>query len=133
MKNLQINTEKLRIVTRCDIHPGAQIAQSNHATAKFAKEHPEKFNNWIEKSEYIALLEIKDEWSLLALADKLLKRGVVVSVFYEPDLNGEATSIAIENSEIARKQTSHLKLAFSDYYEFWEDMQRNKKFKLETQ
>ena len=71
MKNLQINTEKLRIVTRCDIHPGAQIAQSNHATAKFAKEHPEKFNNWIEKSEYIALLEIKDEWSLLALADKL--------------------------------------------------------------
>jgi hypothetical protein len=51
---------------------------------------------------------------LLKLADKLRDRGVRVSVFYEPDLNNQATSIAVEPSDIARRLTSHLPKSFNE-------------------
>ena len=119
MKNLQINTEKFRIVTRRDIHPGAQMAQANHSEAKFEVEYPAQFKDWYENSQYIACLSIEDEKSLLALAEKLRKKGVAVSVFREPDYNNQATSIAIESCETAARFTTHLPLALKEYYEMW--------------
>ena len=102
-----------------DIHPGSQMAQSAHAMSKFAVEHPTKFKDWYENSQYVACLSIEDEESLLALAEKLRDRGIAVSVFLEPDYNHKATSIAIEACDQARRLTSNLRLAQKEYYDVW--------------
>lgn len=112
------NNQKLRVVVR-DLHPGAQIAQSAHAVSQFSVEHPEKFKDWFESSQYIACLSIEDEEALLKLADKLESRGVSFSVFKEPDYNFKSTSITIEACNMARRLTGSLPLAQREYYDKW--------------
>lgn len=123
MKKQVTNNEKLRIVTRRDIPPGSQMAQSTHAMSQFAVEYPVQFKDWYENSQYIACLSIKDEESLLSLAEKLRQRGVAVSVFREPDYNHKVTSITIEACDQARRLTSNLRLAQKEYYEQWAESQ----------
>lgn len=110
-------------MVRRDLHPGAQMAQSAHAMSQFAVEYPEQFKNWYENSQYVACLSIEDEESLLSLVEKLRSRGVVVSVFREPDYNHKATSIAIEACDQGRRLTGSLRLAQKEYYEQWADSQ----------
>lgn len=117
------NNEKLRIVTRRDIHPGAQIAQSAHAMSQFAVEHPVEFKDWYQNSQYVACLSIEDESSLMAFAEKLTQRGIKFSIFREPDYNNQATSIAIEACDQARRLTSNLRLAQKEYYDIWAEEQ----------
>jgi len=107
------------MVTRRDIHPGAQMAQATHSESQFEVEYPAQFKDWYENSQYIACLSIEDEKSLLTLAEKLRKKGVAVSVFHEPDYNNQATSIAIEACETAARFTTHLPLSLKEYYEMW--------------
>jgi hypothetical protein len=38
--------EKLYIVTRRDLHPGARLAQSVHAAVAYALEHPAATRAW---------------------------------------------------------------------------------------
>ena len=113
------NTSKLRIITRRDIHPGAQIAQATHSEKLFSVEYPAQSENWYKISQHVACLSIEDEESLLALAEKLRKKGVCVSVFREPDYNNQATSITVEACETAARFTTHLPLALKEYYEIW--------------
>lgn len=122
MKKQITNTEKLRIVTRRDIHPGAQASQLTHAIAEFSVEHPEQFLNWHDISNHVALLSIKDEESLLSLAEKLRLRGLAVSLFQEPDYDNQYTSFAVEACDKARRLTSHLPLAFKEYDSVWNKM-----------
>ena len=115
MKNLQINTEKLRIVVIKDLNPGAQASQLVHAALQFSVEYPEQFKNWYDTSNHIALLSIEDEKSLLALSNKLRDRGLRVSLFQEPDYNNQYTSFSVESCDKARRLTSHLPLAFKEF------------------
>ena len=109
------------MVTRRDIHPGAQASQLVHAATQFSVEYPEQFRSWYDISNHIALLSIKDEESLLALAEKLRDRGLSVSLFQEPDYDNQYTSFAVESCDRARRFTSHLPLAFKEYESLWEE------------
>lgn len=92
-------------MVRRDLHPGAQMAQYTHSEALFEAEYPTKFKDWYENSQFIVCLSIEDEKSLLALAEKLRKKGVAVSIFREPDYDYQATSIAVEACETAARFT----------------------------
>jgi len=95
------------------------MAQATHSESLFEVEYPAQFKDWYENSQYIACLSIEDEESLLALAEKLRKKGVAVSVFREPDYKFQATSIAVEACETAARFTTHLPLSLKEYYEMW--------------
>jgi len=103
------------MVTRRDLHPGAQASQMVHAIAQFSVEQPELFKSWYDISNHVALLSIEDEDSLLALAEKLRARGLTVSLFQEPDYDNQYTSFTVEACDLSRKLTSHLPLAFKEY------------------
>ncbi|MHA1482449.1 MAG: peptidyl-tRNA hydrolase [Candidatus Heimdallarchaeaceae archaeon] len=103
------------MVTRRDIHPGAQASQLVHAALEYSVEYPGQFKSWHTISNHIALLSIEDEKSLVALAEKLRERGLSVTLFQEPDLNNQYTSFTVEACDRARKLTSHLPLAFKEY------------------
>ena len=65
MKNTQINpTEKLRIVTRRDLHIGYQAVQAGHAAIQFQHEHQVEAKAWYTQSNYLAFLSVDDETEL---------------------------------------------------------------------
>jgi len=88
-----------------------QSVQSGHALAKFCIENSEIANSWHKNSQYLVYLSVEDENSLRRLMIKLESRGIMFSVFEEPDLDNQITAIAIEPTKEARKVCSNLPLA----------------------
>lgn len=110
MKNYQVS--RLITVTRNDISPGYQIAQSGHAIAQFFLDHPELAKKW--NNNYYISLSIDSKEKLQKLLLDLTKCDIFVSAFYEPDIENELTSICfIENNE-TRKLTHKLKLSLKN-------------------
>ena len=111
---MQIN-KKLIVVTRQDLTPGYQAVQSIHALPEFAKEHPETYQHWYNTSKYIALLSVKDEHHIKNLIRKLNEKGIKYSIFLEPDIDNQVTSVSIEPSEEAHHVCKRLPLALKEY------------------
>ena len=102
-------TNRLFVVTRKDLNPGSQIAQTGHAIAQFLLEHPEKSKEW--NNNYLICLSTENENSLNKLLEKLSRFDIPLSPFYEPDLNNQLTSIAFQHNYESRKYTTSLPLA----------------------
>lgn len=107
MKNYQIS--RLIVITRDDINPGYQIAQSGHGIAQFYLDQPELARKW--NNNYLISLSVPSEQKLTHLLEKLQKRNVPVSYFTEPDIGNELTSICFLETEETKKYTSHLPLS----------------------
>jgi len=63
----------------------------------------------------LAVLSVNDEKELLELISKLEKSNIKFSVFREPDIDDEITSICIEPSDKSRRITSSLPLLLKEY------------------
>lgn len=87
------------------------MAQSCHVAFQFAAEHPDITNKWMNESNYICILESSNEYELCQLIEKTIKLNLKISVFREPDLGNQITSIAIEPSSISKKLCANFKLA----------------------
>ena len=87
---------------------GYQAVQASHSIAYFAIEHREEFERWHETSQYMVSLGAKDENHLKELIKKADKKGIKISIFIEPDIGNEITSITLEPREASRKLTSSL-------------------------
>lgn len=98
--------DKLYIVVRADLKPGLQAAQACHALRLFVEEHPEIDRAWYANSNNLVLLQIPNEAELLELHKSL--GDIPSSLFREPDVNDEATAIAIAPS--GRRSISNLPL-----------------------
>jgi hypothetical protein len=101
--------EKLYIVCRNDLPPGAQVAQSCHALAEFARFHPKLFNDWMtpEQHNIVCLAASQDE--LDRIFPILWDEEIPVARFHESDLGAELTALAV--AESGAKLLSHLPLA----------------------
>lgn len=86
---------KLFIIVRADLPPGAQLAQSVHACTSFAHAFPTIEGRWYAQSNNLVCLQTKDEASLMSLAERSEALGIAHSVFREPDFNNEATAMAL--------------------------------------
>ena len=89
------NKDKLYIVTRRDLKPGAQIAQSLHAFREFIEHHHLIEDEWYRNSNHIVILAAQDEVALYHLIDRLNLKNIKYSTFKEPDFNHSLTAIAI--------------------------------------
>lgn len=103
------------VVTRRDLHPGAQASQLTHAAQQFEKEHFEVQNEWYSKSNHLVLLSCENEESLKQLLLKANIKGIKCSAFTEPDMDNQLTAIAFEPSEDTCKLCSSLPLAFKEF------------------
>jgi peptidyl-tRNA hydrolase len=103
----------LYVITRSDLSLGYQAVQSMHALREFVQEHPETDREWYSKSNYLALLSVKNEHDLVVLLHKAASTGLRVSVFREPDVGNEITAIALEPGPKSKRLCSSLPLAFN--------------------
>lgn len=118
------------VVTRRDLHPGAQAAQLVHAAQQFEKEHLNLQNEWYFKSNYIVLLSCENEESLKNLLLKANIKDIKYSAFTEPDLNNELTAVAFEPCEDTCKLVSNLPLAFKEYTITFKQFNENEAMKI---
>ena len=97
-------------ITRQDISPGYQPAQTAHSMALFSDCLPDTFKQWITGYSNLICLSVPDEKTLLSLFEELGKQVEVVQ-FHEPDLNNEVTAICLYSTPEVRKRLSNLPLA----------------------
>lgn len=88
-------TDKLFVITRADLAPGARAAQLTHTAIAFALTFPEATRRWHDESNNIVLLEAPDEAALCALAHRARVAGVPCITFTEPDLDDATTGVAL--------------------------------------
>jgi peptidyl-tRNA hydrolase len=105
--------DKLYLVTRADLAPGAQAVQAAHALQQFNVEHPDTARAWHTESNYLALLSVPNEARLAEVLRKAKRRGLEASAFREPDFGDALTAIAIAPGEDARAITRSLPLALA--------------------
>lgn len=98
-------------MTRSNLRPGDQAAQSAHAAFHFSYRYGPIFRQWYEESQFLILLAAPDEAALAALRDEAERRNLPVVSYHEPDLDNALTAIAIAPSEKTRKLCANLPLA----------------------
>ena len=88
--------ERLYLVVRSDLPPGLQMSQVVHAMVAFDRAHPGISEAWQDSSNTISILSVPNEASLRKLADEIDCSGDAPWVpFYEPDLAGSMTALAL--------------------------------------
>lgn len=108
------NDDFLTIITRNDLTPGYKVVQSAHALADFSVKYRHEFCEWQSRSNFLCCLEAsKSKIDIILSKLDLLK--IKYSVFLEPDIGNEFTSVAIEAlpREVHKKLFKTLKLTLS--------------------
>lgn len=106
--------DKLYIVTRRDISPGYQLAQSCHALRQFTHEWPEIDRAWFLASNYLVVLSVENEAGLYDLVVRAENLGIKLAKFHEPDLDNQLTAISLEPGSKTSAFCAHLPLALSE-------------------
>lgn len=88
--------------------------QSAHGMAEFSARYGPEFIEWEKASNYLCCLELS-KLRMQVLIDKLKDLGIKYSVFLEPDIGNEMTSITIEclPEETHKKLFKNFKLTLS--------------------
>ncbi len=86
---------------------------SVHAAVNFTFEHPSRAGPWFLSSNYVCLLSVPSENDLFKLLHACRKKGVVYTIFREPDLDNQLVSIALEPGEETQKLVKKLQLLFN--------------------
>lgn len=103
--------QKLYVVTRKDLTPGSQLAQSIHAATMFMVEHREIAEDWMFNSNYVVALSVDSETDLVKLMDDAVRQEIKLSMFFEPDLEYRLTAICLEPTQKSKEFCSNLTLA----------------------
>jgi len=102
--------EKLFVLVRADLTPGAQISQSIHAVHEFEYWHPAEFSKWRKESNTLAILHVRDEEHLLFLRERAEGRDIPCSIFREPDMEAHATALVLAPCPSAKNLVQKLHL-----------------------
>lgn len=105
------------MITRQDIAPGYQAVQSIHAAIQFGMEHPDIHRFWFDRSNYLGLLSVSNEYELERLIEQAAEQGIKFSVFREPDVDNQITAIALEPGIKSKKLCSKITLALKEIKE----------------
>lgn len=94
---------------------GYIAVQSIHSAIDFIFKFPFLSYRWHKQSNYIACLSVKDESELISLIKKLEENNIRHSVFREPDLGNQITSVCVHPCEKSKKLCSGFPLALKEY------------------
>lgn len=106
----QIN-KYLTVIVRDDLSTGYKVPQSIHSVVEFSITHNDEYKNWKLHSNYLCCLEAPD-YKIRDIIDLLELLKIKYSVFMEPDIGNEMTSITVEplNSNLHKQLFNKLKL-----------------------
>lgn len=107
--------QKIYVISRRDLKPGAQACQAMHALREFAHKHPVLEREWYEISNHVCFLSVSNELELVALMREANLRGIMWASFQEPDFGMEYTAICLEPSSKSREICAFLTLGLSEY------------------
>jgi hypothetical protein len=82
--------------------------------AQFSKEHSSVFERWHFSSNYLVIVAVPDEDALLDLITEASRRGLRRSATREPDIDNQATAVAIEPGPEASRLCASLPLALKE-------------------
>ena len=108
---LPVSNHKLYIITRNDLSAAYQLPQVAHGVAHFADEHPLEYKKWLTDNHKIVVFAVEDKDSLLNLLDKIQKMDAKHTIFKEPDLDYDLTTIVLVPCRKAKRVVEGLKLA----------------------
>lgn len=91
-----------------------QVAQSNHAMAHFFYDHPSVARDWLVRSNYLVVVSVPDEDALLDLVSAVHSKGLLRSAVREPDLEDQATAVAIQPGTDAQRLCSRFPLTLRE-------------------
>lgn len=106
-----MTTEKLFVLVREDLPPGARISQAIHATDAFRDAHPEIHEKWHRESNTLAILLVRDVEHLLALKERAEVREISLAIFEEPDIAWQPTAMVLAPGPSSRNLIAKLPLA----------------------
>lgn len=69
---------------------------------------------WIIQSNFLVIVSVPDEDALLDLITEASRRGIIRTAVREPDLDNEATAVALAPGAAARKLCASLPLAMKE-------------------
>lgn len=99
---------------RGDLSAGEQAAQVAHVAFEFTIENPSLVRQWHQDSNYLVIVAVADGHAIHELAVKADDFNLAYWVMQEPDMNDEATAIALEPGQVARKLCASLPLALRE-------------------
>lgn len=81
------------MLVRSDLPAGLQTAQVAHAAFEFADHFPDVTSAWIKASNYIVVLGVPDEQTLLDYADEARQAEHPFWCVYEPDVEAHTAVV----------------------------------------
>jgi peptidyl-tRNA hydrolase len=90
------------------------MAQAVHAAFAYARDFPDVTRDWLLRSNYLICVSVPDEAALLDLISDASRRGIPRAAVREPDLQDEATAVALAPGQPARKLCANLPLALRE-------------------
>lgn len=71
-------------------------------------------DDWIRDSNFLVVVAVPDEPALMRLTTSVVEEGIAHTLVREPDLDGQATALAIEPGDDARRLCANLPLALKE-------------------
>lgn len=102
------------IAVRSDLTPGLQLAQAVHAAFHFFAEWPSMSSQWLDESNYLVVVSVRDEQALAELAARAVEEGLARTLVREPDLDNSLTAVALQPGEEARRLCANYPLALRE-------------------
>lgn len=68
-------------------------------------------SSWLEASNFLVIVAVPDEQALLGLHDEALLRDIGFTLVQEPDLEDQATALALQPGKQTRRLCAQLPLA----------------------
>lgn len=109
--------QKLYLISRRDLPPGAQAVQACHAFREFIARHPNLESEWYNRSNHLCFLSVQDENELVEIMKAAVERKFRWAAFQEPDFNMAYTAVALEPSDEVRAFCANLPLALVEFTE----------------
>lgn len=116
----------LYVIVRSDLSPGQQAVQAMHAYQRFHSKYPEIIQKWVEESNHISFLVVKNEAQLKSLESRITKAERKYAFFNEPDLELSLTGICLEPGDDSKHIVRKLSFALKDTVIPKEDSDINK-------
>ncbi|MFA6049959.1 MAG: peptidyl-tRNA hydrolase [Candidatus Paceibacterota bacterium] len=107
--------QKLYVVSRRDLRPGAQAVQAMHAIREFVHKFPEQDKQWYQQSNHLCFLSVENELELVALMHQANAKGIHWAAFQEPDFEMEYTAVCLEPTYSSKELCFGMPTALSEY------------------
>ena len=98
-------------MVREDLPTGLQMAQSLHAAFGFAHRFTKITGDWLRDSQFIVAVSVPDRDALIKLRIAADTLGIENHLWHEPDLDNEATALALSPVLDSQRLCSNLPLA----------------------